>query len=124
MSAEVKSQAIKMQEQMDCLVKRRTYWRLMFAALTDSKTKEIFTGLSARIKAKADEYVIKYDNAKPEDAVTIAKCQEGRLLCNTLLKEMDEATCKHTLDDLDRNIKVLSDEIRKEAAKPATTGFC
>jgi hypothetical protein len=103
----------ELQAKLDMKVKVRQFWRSMRAALSAQATSEILECLKLRIVAKADDYVDKFDKCDPKDSVTIAKLQEGRLICNEIVREFDAETSNKMVAKLDEEIKLLSDEIKK-----------
>lgn len=100
----------EIQTKIDALSQMRQYWREMRGAASSHELKDILKVLKKRIDAKAKEYVEQYDKCDPENAIGIARAQEGRLLCKEILKEFDSQYCTERIDKLDKEIKILTEK--------------
>jgi hypothetical protein len=115
----------ELQAALDALVVKRQFWRDARAAILSPQTAHIMAGVKARLEAKLADYVDKYDRCSPDDRDTIARCQEGRRICHELISELTEETCNKVVEKLDREIKLLSDEIKTASQSPSgRIGFC
>jgi hypothetical protein len=113
----------RLQDRLEAKAKARQFWRSMKALLTDVHTKEVMEIFRERIMAKAEDYVEKYDKCAPTDSISIARCQEGRLICREIATEFNVETCKKMIESLDEEIKSISVEIEKYAKQPDDYGF-
>jgi hypothetical protein len=114
----------QLQATLEMKAKARNFWRSMRALMTSVDTKEVMEIFRMRIQAKADEYVEKYDKCSPDDAIGIARCQEGRLICREIVSEFNAETCNKMIEKLDEEIKSISKEIEKlSKAGTDITGF-
>lgn len=110
----------ELQMKLERLAEKRKFWRDMRNAVIAPQTRDLMMGYKSRIQAKMDSYVEKYDNALPDDSLTIAKAQEGRRVCHEILLELDENVCQKAIDELDAKVKVLNNEIETLAENSRT----
>lgn len=103
----------EIQNQIDAKAAQRQYWRDCRTATLAPATAPIISGLKQRIKAKAEEYVSRYDKCPADDSISIARCQEGRLICKEILLEFEEDVCNKTITRLDEEIKALTEQMKK-----------
>ena len=106
----------QLQADLDKLVEKRNHWREMKNIITAPQTKDLMTRFAERIASKRDSYALRYDKCDPTDSNEVAKCQEARSLCNEILNEMDAGNCSKVIDECDRSIKAVSDEIARIGA--------
>ena len=115
----------KDQRTLEALAKRRRYFKSAADFLASNATKEFAEGIVSRIRAQRDSHIATYDAMNPEDALTIARCQEARKVCAEILMDFDPDRCHIEIITLDNEIKKIHNtiELKKEKAEQSDGGF-
>jgi len=113
----------KEQAQIDALATRRMVHKGAAHFVTASQTKDFADALVKRIEGLRDSYVEKYDATDPADAVSFARFQEARKVCDKILLDLDPESCKKAIEMLDKEIKTIHDAIEKKKSAKSNSGF-
>ncbi len=118
----MKQDFTKEQAQLDVLAARRKIYKDAATFLSAPQSKEFAAALVHRITALHDSY--EFDRVDPKDSETIARNQEARKVCKTILLDFDAENCKKAIELLDKEIKKVHDTMdKKKEAEKKDGGF-
>ena len=110
----MKADFTKEQAALDSLANQRKIYKSAAEFMSAPQTKDFAKSLVHRILALRDSYIEKFDAAEPDDALSIARYQEARRVCNQILLDFDSDACKKAIEALDKEIKKVHDTMDKK----------